>query len=241
LCKNIEIESILPFFILENPFKKFLIKLSQSDGRVDSIFNKLSIGKSLSDDILNELIENDIIYIVNSRETLPNHKLEKRFAHYKVQSKIFFKEPFYRFWFAFVEPNRDKYGNININLVLENYKKYGYKLSSLIFEQISIELLRSHFNIDSNVVCASYWDRELNEFDIYCQMKNKTVIGECKYSDRLVTKTELTKLQKKIEDANLNANTIAFFSKSGYSNELKKMQNSNLLLFEIDDFYTILR
>ncbi len=212
---------------------------------MNSTFHKLKIGENYGLEIVEELIEAGIITLQNSREkTLkeyPKQLIKKEFRNYQIEPKLYFKKPFYRFWFNLVEPNRDIYGKIDKKQVIKDYKNYGYKLPSLLFEQLSIEVLKNRFkNKNQNLkICGSYWDR-FSEFDIYCNGSGFNVVGECKYTSRPVTKAELTKLESKIIHSSLKADYIALFSKSGFSHELEKHQSDNLLLFSLKDFREIL-
>ncbi len=245
LLDKLDIESVLPFFTLDEPFRKFLIRLSWGDGKMNSIFNKIKVGENFGLEIVQELISSNIITIQKSREEpialYPKQMIKKELRAYEIQPKLYFTKPFYRFWFNFAEPNRDAYGNINKEKVLEDYKNYSFKLSSLLFEQLSIELLELKFRRKNQElkICGSYWDR-FSEFDIYCNSKNASVVGECKYTNRPITKAELTKLESKIIQSSLKADYIALFSKSGFSHELEKQQSDNLLLFSLKDFREIL-
>jgi UDP-N-acetylglucosamine enolpyruvyl transferase len=87
---------------------------------------------------------------------------------------------------------------------------------------------------------GSYWDVN-SEFDILAKtIEGKRVVGECKYKNRRVCKSELTKLKQKAEVSGLNADTYALFSKSGFSNELLNSGDRDLLLFELEDFRKLL-
>ncbi len=235
----------MPFFIFSDPFRKFLIKLAKSDGRLYSTLNKVGIGTSFGNEIVEELINSDIIYIVNSREnplkSYAKQLIKKEYRSYTIEPKIYFKKPFYRFWFMFIEPYRDKQNGIDINRVLDSFKLNSYKLSSLVFEQLSIELLKDEFkSSDTLVEVASYWDR-FSEFDIYSKTKsNRYILGECKYKNRPITKAELLKLKIKANNSNLKVDRFALFSKSGFSSELYKISDNNLLLFELKDFKKLL-
>ena len=242
---KLDIESIFPFFILDEPFRKLLIALARGDARVNSIFNKISVGESFGNELVEELISADIIYAKQSREAplreYPKQHIKKELRGYTIGSKLYFTKPFYRFWFALVEPNRNRYGEIDRAEVLKSYKKYGYRLTSLLFEQLSLELLINDCNLtESNCKCGSYWDR-YSEFDIYCQCKNSNIIAECKYTNKPITKAELTKLENKIMQSSLIYNKIALFSKSGFSQELIKLKRDNLLLYTIEDLINIIR
>ena len=246
LIDKIDIDSTFPFFIFDEPFRKFLIAIAKSDGKMNSIFNKIGVGESLGEELVKELIDSKIIYLFDSRESpiklYPKQLIKKELRDYVIQPKLYFTKPFYRFWFGFVEPNRDKLGFINKTSVLQSFKKYGYRLSSLVFEQLSIELLKikaKELNINLNI-CGSYWDR-FSEFDIYCNsFEGINIVGECKYTNRKVTKAELVKLESKIEQSALKADYIVLFSKSGYSYELQKQKSNKLLMFSLEDFRELL-
>jgi len=246
LINKLDIESVLPFFIFDEPFRKLLITIAKSDGKMNSIFNKIGVGENYGSTLVEELIENKIINLLDSRESpiklYPKQLIKKELRDYIIQPKLYFTNPFFRFWFAFVEPNRDKQFNIDIKKVLASFRSDGYRLNSLIFEQLSIELLKLKvkqkcINLD---ICGSYWDR-FSEFDIYCSsFEGVNIVGECKYTNRPITKAELTKLENKIVQSSLKADYIALFSKSGFSNELEKQKAKNLLLFTLEDFKSLL-
>jgi len=123
---KIDIESILPFFTFDEPFFKLLIALAQSNFKVNSIFNKIGIGESYGYKLIDELIANDVLRLINSRESsfkiFPKQIIKKELKGYTIQPKLYFTKPFYYFWFAFVEVNRDLYGNIDTNKGLVNFK-----------------------------------------------------------------------------------------------------------------------
>jgi hypothetical protein len=237
------IEQELPFFVFDDPFRKLLIQIARGDGLIDSSLNRVSIGQTLGYDIIKELVKNSILYIVDSRE-LPIKRyskqlIKKELRGYNIQNKLRFAKPIYKFWFAFVEPSRDSYNNIDIDAIVQNLKKYQYRLTYLVFEQLSRELLKDFLGEDE-LNCNSYWDR-YSEFDIYCKKDDGlAIVGECKYTNRPLTKAELIKLEAKIEQSGLFADKIALFSKSGFSSELSKSQSEKLLLFELEDFRELL-
>lgn len=244
VVSKLDIESIFPFFILDEPFRKLLITLARGDARVNSIFNKISVGENFGSELVEELINADIIYVTNSREAplreYPKQLIKKELRKYTIGAKLYFTKPFYRFWFAFVEPNRNRYGEIDTLEVLRSYNKYGYRLVSLLFEQLSLELLMQDCQLKKmECKCASYWDR-YSEFDIYCQCKNYNIIAECKYTNKPITKAELSKLESKIVQSSLICGKIALFSKNGYSQELIKLKKENLLLYTIEDLKKII-
>ena len=153
--------------------------------------------------------------------------------------KIRFKKPFHRFWFGFVEPYHKELNSGNSVRFYENFNQHFARLHSFVFEQLSQELLNLHFD-NQLVINGNYWDKH-SEFDIWATHKDgRNILGECKYTNRRVCKSELSKLRQKAETSELKADIFALFSKNGFSNELKNSTAKDLLLFELDDFKKLL-
>jgi len=239
LAQNDFASKYYPFFIFDEPFRRVLITIANGNKKYFSILNKNSIGTNFGEEIFFELIDNGILFKVNSKEKplkmYQKQKLKKEFRDYKIEPKLFFKDPFLRFWFAFVEPFK-KINGIDNSALIENFNKNSIKLYSLVFEQLSTIYLHKFFkNRGVEISCTSFWD-VYSEYDIYCKSSdNKFIVGECKYSNRVVTKSEYIKLMYKIEQSNLKGDYIAFFAKSGYSKELEKLKSDRLMLFTLKD------
>lgn len=236
-------ELIAPSYLLEEPYRYLLIAIARGDGRLSNVFRKAKVGEALGRSLVEELLELDIIELEASREaplkTHPNQKLEKALRSYKIESKIRFKEPFYRFWFGFVEPFSKDLSVKKSQRFFENFEKHFSRLNSLVFEQLSNELLNLHYK-NRLIKDGSYWDKN-SEFDILAKTKNgEIIVAECKYKNRRVCKSEFSKLKQKAVTSNLNADTFALFSKNGFSNELMSLDDKNLLLFEMADFRKLL-
>jgi len=87
---------------------------------------------------------------------------------------------------------------------------------------------------------GSWWDRS-NEYDLFAVTQSgKVILGECKYKGRKVTRAELTKLKDKAARSGIKADIFALFSRSGFSEELKNMDNDKLILKDINDFSYLL-
>lgn len=225
---------IQPSYILESPYRELLIAIAKGDGKLFGAVKKARINETLGEQLVMQLKELGIVFLEESREmsfSLSHYK------NYRTQSKIRFKIPFYRFWFGFIEPFRSEiiegeYGN-----VVNNFKTHYERLRSLIYEQLSNEMLFEIFTIKGKeiLLSGSYWDRN-NEFDIVANTKNGEIImAECKYKDRKVCKNELGKLKFKAEQSNINVSHWVLFSKDGFSNELLHHKESNLTIFDLKD------
>ncbi len=236
-------EQISPSYLIEEPYRWLLVAIARGDGRLSNVFRKARIGETLGLRLLNELVELDIIEFEDSREPAlkkyPNQKLEKSLRNYKIEPKIRFKKPFHRFWFGFVEPYHKELNSGNSVRFYKNFNQHFTRLHSFVFEQLSQELLNLHFD-NQLVMNGNYWDKH-SEFDIWATHKDgRNILGECKYTNRRVCKSELSKLRQKAETSELKADVFALFSKNGFSNELKNSTAKDLLLFELDDFKKLL-
>lgn len=204
-------------------------------------FSKI-IPRKISNEIIYNLIKKDIIMIEKSREPklqkFKYQKLKKELRHYQIQDKIHFKNNFTRFWFRFCEPNLELLKQNKFDLVLENIKNEFEMYCSLPFELISMELLSYHLNIDKSQI-ASYWDKD-KEIDIFIDYDGFTIVGEVKYKDRKICKNILNLLKTKCDRLGISPNLIALFSKSGFSNELLKLKDDKILLFELEHFKELL-
>jgi hypothetical protein len=236
-------ELISPSYIIEEPYRYLLVSLARGDGRLSNIFRKARVGESLGLRLLDELKGIGLIEFDASREAplkkYPNQKLEKSLRSYKIEAKVRFKYPFHRFWFGFVEPYHKELIRGESRRFFENFEQHFSRLHSSVFEQLSQVLLNLHFN-NQLISNGNHWDVH-SEFDIWAKAKNGTyIVGECKYTNRHVCKSELSKLKQKVITSGIQADIYALFSKSGFSNELKNLNSQDLLLFELDDFKRLL-
>jgi len=236
-------EIISPSYLIEEPYRYLLVSIARGDGRLSNVFKKAKVGEMLGMRLVNELVALNIIELEDSREPnlkkYPNQKLERSLRTYKIEPKIRFKKPFHRFWFGFVEPYHKDLNQGDSKRFYENFNNHFSRLHSFIFEQLSQELLNIHFN-NQLTINGNYWDKH-SEFDIWATHKDgTTILGECKYTNRRVCKSEFSKLKNKAETSGLKVDTYALFSKSGFSNELKNSNTKNLLLFELEDFKRLL-
>ncbi|MBN2825661.1 MAG: hypothetical protein JXQ76_10070 [Campylobacterales bacterium] len=228
---------ITPTYIKKAPFRNFLISISRSDGKIHNIFKRSRVNEIMGKEIIAQLLELDTISVVPSREvplkTHPKQKIKKIFKGYKIEPKIRFREPFYHFWFGFVEPFRLEITNGRYERFFEYFAKHSNTVTSLAFEQLSNALIAREFDTLSS---GNYWDKE-GEFDIFALTKDaKLILGECKYKNKKICKSELNKLQYKATLSKLTPDMWVLFSKNGFSNELQKIKMDNLKLYDLNDF-----
>jgi len=238
-------ELISPSYLLEEPYRKLLIAIARGDGKLLNVFRRAGMSETAGGELLSELIDLRVVELEASRETPlkehPKHKLKKNLRHYRIQPKIRFTTPFYRFWFGFVEPYRESIAKGKTEAFLRNFNQHQDRCASLSFEQLSNDLLAAFFaKKDPLLSRGSFWDRH-SEFDILSVSRSgKIILGECKFKGRRVCKSELNKLREKAIHSNIPVDTYVLFSKNGFSNELLQSKGENLLLFEADDFRQLL-
>ncbi len=238
-------DRISPSYLLESPYRNILIAVSRGDGKFANVFKRARLSQAVGNEIVAELVEKGILSLEDSREeplrSHPKQKIKKNLRSYRIQPILRFRQPFLRFWFGFVEPYKKEMLGGNTGRFWENYHAHRERCISVVFEQLSNELLELHFDpVDPLVEKGTFWDHQ-NEFDILARTTNGSVIvGECKYKGRKVCKSELTKLQEKALRSGIDADIYALFSLSGFSNELESLAGDRLLLFEGRDFGRLL-
>ncbi len=231
---------ISPSYLLEPPYRDILTAVARGDGKFYSVLRKARLSEGAGEEIVSELVSLNILKLEQSREQPlkihPKHKLKKELRSYRIQDKLRFVQPFMRFWFGFVVPYEKALLQGNGNAFLENFKQNYERLRTLVYEQLCDALLVDYFkNTQPLLSHGSYWNQH-SEFDILAiTCDKKLILGECKYKERKVCKSELTKLKAKALQSGIKVDMYALFSKSGFSNELKQMKKEGLLLFELND------
>jgi hypothetical protein len=236
---------VTPSYLLETPYRELLVAIARGDGKYYSALRKAKLSESVGSRIVDELVNLGILKVEQSRESPlrshPKHKLPREQRAYKIQDKLRFVQPFMRFWFGFVTYYRKELVLGAGSKFLENFEKHYERLRSLVYEQLSNDLLIEYYKSKEPIqTSGSYWNI-YSEFDILATTKSKKIIlGECKYKDRSVCKNELTKLKQKAAESGLKVDVYALFSKSGFSKELLGMKDENLLLFDLNDLKVLL-
>ena len=236
---------VTPSYLLESPYRELLFAIAHGDGKLYSVLRKAKLSEATGEKIVDELVSLDILKVETSREAPlrvhPKHKLPRDQRSYRIQDKLRFVQPFMRFWFGFVDYYSDELALGQGEKFLENFEKHYERLRSLVYEQLSNDLLLHYYEGKEKILSSgSYWNI-YSEFDILAVTKSKKIIlGECKYKDRTVCKNELTKLKQKAAESGIKVDTYALFSKSGFSKELLGMQDEKLLLFDLNDLKVLL-
>lgn len=237
---------ILPPISLTNENRKMLYAVAMSDGKTINVFKRarLSRAKGIAayqilnqTGVLEKQISQEPPLIIPSRQK--KKKLQRR---YTTEAKIEFTYPIYRFWYTFVEPHLKEIEQENYDLFFKSLQTSFDRYVSFTFEELSNALIKQIFEKRDPVLKkGAYWDT-YNEFDLFAKTKNnRIIIGECKWKRSKVCKSIVSKLKSKCEKSGLTPDYFAIFSKSGFSKELKNLNDPTLLCFELKDFEKLLR
>ena len=215
------------------------------DRRTHSAYKRAHISEHTGAPVIAYLCQSGIIVLEPSREKAPqkeypNQKLKKEVEKHHISDKLNFVSPFLRFWFSFVSPLHRGIEKGEYDEMKQRFSSLEHGFSSLIFEKLSIELLKHISTADPIIEVSSYWDRNV-EIDILATtVSGKTIVAECKYTNTKVNRSELTKLMEKCTLANIQADHYMLFSKRGFSNELLASQEQSVSLCTLTDFKLLL-
>jgi len=162
--------------------------IALGDRRTHSAFKRARVSEKAGAAAIDYLCQTGIIELELSRENplekeYPNQKFKKEIEKHQISDKLAFTTPFMRFWFSFVSPLYKGIEKGEYDEVKRRFRDREQSFSSLIFEQLSIELLKKEYEDDPIVEVGSYWDRQV-EIDILAKTASgKIVVGECKYTN----------------------------------------------------------
>ena len=239
---------IEPGYMLEKPYRELAMAIAGSDAKILNVFKRAGLGESMGGSLIAQLEREGVLYVEESREAPIDREekplLPKEFRRYRIQPKIRFTKPFYRFWFSYVEPFAKELKKGRYDRALSNYRIHKERVHSLVFEQLSNALLRKVMARRNDPLLSegSFWERR-NEFDIFgISRSGRVILAECKYRGRRVCAGELVKLREKAASIGIEPDIYALFSYGGFSGELKDMESEEkLYLFDPRDFETLLK
>ncbi|QOP46386.1 DUF234 domain-containing protein [Sulfurimonas paralvinellae] len=226
--------------------RKLLKALATGDRRIFSAFNKAGLNNGNGGAALNYLQEKGLIQLEYSREEHPREKypktkLKREEARHRISHKVLFTHPFIRFWFYFIIPHIKEIETKKYDAFLKDFELRHNSYTSLVYEELSEVLLNYNLR-DANIMSSgSYWDANL-EIDILTLTQNGRIyVGECKWTNHKVNKKELHKINDKCKKLGIEPTQIVFFSKRGFSNELKQLQGTSLALYSSEDFEALVK
>lgn len=207
--------------------------VATGDRRVHSALKKARISREDGENAMDDLFDNGFIEAEYSLETPPD-------SQENIDEKLNFTTPFMRFWFSFISPYFKTIRDGDYKEAQERFENRQSEFSELVFLKLSQELIKKSIKDDPIVEIGSYWDRDTS-IDILAKTKSgKVVAGICKYSNAKAKKSELTKLKEQCNKAELTPDICIVVSKSGFSNELKSLKGTDLKLFSLKNFKTLI-
>ncbi len=210
-----------------------LSAIATGDRRMFSSFKRAKISREEGDRAVDFLYENGLIEVEHSIE-LP--LLEED----NISDKLYFRQAYLRFWFAFISPFYKSIKEGNYKEVKERLSNREQGFSDLVFEKLCEELLKKSFVDDPIIKVGGYWDKNA-QMDILARTTSgKLIAGVCKYSNAKAKKTELSRLKEQCSLAGLEPDVMVIFSKSGFSNELKLLKSEAVKLFSLKSFKTLI-
>ncbi|MFT7003489.1 MAG: hypothetical protein ACJAWW_000838 [Sulfurimonas sp.] len=239
-------EKIKQLTLNEKSYKRLLTALAVGDRRIFSAFNRAGLNNGNGGGALNYLQEKGLIQIEYSREepsknSNPKGKQKKEITKHRISHKVLFTYPFIRFWFYFINPHIKDIENGDYEKLFKSFETKKNSYTSLVFEELSEVLLNYNLRDAQIVSSGSYWDAKI-EIDILTITDDEKVyVGECKWTNHRVNKKELHKLQEKCKRLEIEPSQIIFFSKRGFSKELKLSQGKDLALYTCKDFEALVK
>lgn len=212
-------------------FHSILTGIAMGDGRTHSAFKRAGVENEVGMKAINELCELGII-----KKELSKKEFTTWSDDYKTSDKLIFTTPFLQFWFAFISPLFKGIKDGDYKEVKERFENRKVDITTLVFKQLSLELVKKSFKDDPLTQSGSFWEKDV-EIDIYAKTKSgKIVVGDCSYSNSKMKKNTLTKLQEKCENAKIKPDIFVLISKNGFSSELKSLKSDTLKLFTLKNF-----
>lgn len=226
--------------------KRLLRALAVGDRRIFSAFKRAGLNNGNGGAALNYLQEKGIVQIEYSREEParslnPNGKLKREVARHRISHKVLFSQPFLRFWFYFVSPYAREVKEGNYENFIKNFELKNNSYTSLVFEELSEVLLNYHLRDSQIISSGSYWDANIEIDILTITSDEKTYVAECKWTNHIVSKKEINKLQQKCKKLDIEPDQIVFFSKRGFSKELENLQGKSLALYSSKDFNALVK
>ena len=219
--------------------------IAKGDRRIHSACRRAHIGEARGGELIAHLRRLGIIDIEPSREAppekaYPKQKLKREISRHRISHKLRFRLPFLRFWFRFVSPQHRQIEQGKYEGLFEQFSSQHTAFTGLVFEELSQQYLRRSLGNDPWLRCGSYWDRQV-ELDILARHpRGGYVVGECKWTNTKMNRSELIKLQEKCALIGLKPAAIYLFAKRGFSNELTHSEDKALTLVDAETLSTLL-
>ena len=216
-------------------YHTILTGIAMGDGRTHSAFKRAGVESEVGMKAIDELCELGVI-----KKELSKKEFTTWSEDYKSSDKLIFTTPFLQFWFTFISPLFKGIRDGDYKEVQDRYQNRKVDITTLVFKQLSQELVKNSFKNDPLTISGSFWKKDI-AIDIYAKTKSgKIIVGDCSYSNSKMKKNALTKLQEKSKHAEIKPDIFVLISKNGFSNELKSLKSENLKLYTLKNFRNLI-
>lgn len=208
-------EPITYFSILET--------IASGEHKIGNIANKLGKNVQNITSFISKLIELDILY-----KDIPITEINPAKSK---KGLYFIKDNFFRFWFNYVLPYKSQLEMGNHSFVLKKIKENFSGFVATNYEDLAIEYILNNYDV---LKCGRWWSKN-QEIDAIGIGTDYLIVAECKYSNKKVGVDILYALQDKVKyiDSKLPVKKYLLFSKSGFTDELKKLESREVVLIII--------
>lgn len=203
-----------------------LTGIATGDGREHTAFKRANISRQEGEASIDFLVENNLL-IRESSQAQPVNEKEV------VSDKYSFSLPFLRFWFSSISPYYKGIREGDYSEMKKQFENRKSHFSELVYVQLLRALIIKNFTEDPIEKIGAYWDKD-TEIEVLAKTKaGKIVAGSCKFTKAKAKKSELNRLKELCSKAELTPEILVLFSKSGFSNELKKEKGATLKLYSV--------
>jgi hypothetical protein len=199
------------------------------------IAGRLAIKQQLADKFLSRL--EDLGYIARAEPLEPGRKGARR-AYWEI------KDPYFRFWFRYVLPNRSRLARGRISEVAREIRADLSTFVGPVFEECCREWVARYSPLgESALEVGSWWSRTHDlEIDVVTlEKRGYGVLGSCKWSTRKVGENVLDELyEAKAAFGPKAAQTkLALFARAGFTEALReRAEREDVALIDAADLYS---
>ncbi len=217
----------------DRTYHSLLSGLSLGDAREHSAFKRANVTRQEGEEGIDFLVENNLL-IRKTSEAQPLNEREE------VSAKLYLSLPFFRFWFSTISPYYKGIRDGDYSEVKKRLISMKQDFSQVIYMDLIKEALSLQMRDDAIEKIGAYWDKN-NEIDILAKTKSgKIMAGSCKFAKAKMKKSDLSALKEVCTKVALDADVFVLFSKSGFSNELKKEKGATLKLLTMKHLYPLM-
>lgn len=216
------------------PYFGIMQAIARGYSNPTAIGGQLQISSQLATKFLERLAE--LAYVTKVEPLEPGHGGQAR-AYWKIS------DPYFRFWFGHVFPNRSRLARGRINEVAREISRKMSQITSLVYEDICREWIGSYSELGADAdEVGSWWSRKSDtEIDVVAlDKRGYSLLGSCKWLSQPVGPAVLDDLYaaKSVLGPKAAQARLAIFSKSGFKPELvKRAGQEQVILVEVADLF----